>query len=162
MRRGLFERSFHLFFALGVVGNYWLFEAGGDLHEWVGWGIGVLVILRLAWGLLKAPGAGSVRFRFQPSALFAELRELGGHYQSQDGYSVAGSWMIVVMMTLAAALALTGWMQDLDAFWGEEWLQDTHEWLGHGLMTAAGVHIFAVLFIQIRHGVPLVRRMWFG
>ena len=46
-------------------------------------------------------------------------------------------------------------MQDLDAYWGEEWLQDLHLWLGHGLVIAAGMHIAAVLIIQFRHGVPL-------
>jgi len=163
LRRDLFVRVFHGLFALGLVANYWLLEPGEDPHEWVGWAIAVAIVLRVIWGWWRPAWSRVGRLRLFPMRLLlTDVRSLADGYAEQEQHSVAGSWMIVLMFVLAAALILTGWMQDLDAYWGEEWLQNLHLWLGHGLVIAAGMHIAAVLIIQFRHGVPLVRRVWFG
>ncbi len=162
MRHDLLVRCTHWWVALGVVCNYWLLEPGEDFHEWVGWSIGVLLVVRIGWGLWGATEARLSRLVLTPRVLLADLRGLMTRYEAHQGHSAAGSWMIVVMFGLITALIFTGWMQDLDAFWGEEWLQDIHAWLGHCLIAAATLHVLAVLFIQFRHNVPLIRKIWFG
>jgi cytochrome b len=162
LRHDLLVRCTHLLFALGVVSNYWLLEPGEDLHEWIGWSVAVLLVVRIAWGFWGVSEARLSRLVLAPRLLVSDLRGLMTRYEAAQGHSAAGSWMIVVMFGLTAALILTGWMQDLDAFWGEEWLQATHAWLGHSLIAAAALHVVAVCFVQVRHDVPLIMKIWFG
>jgi cytochrome b561 len=53
-------------------------------------------------------------------------------------------------------------MQDLDAFWGEDWPQDLHELLANALILVACLHVAAVLWIHFVLKTPLLHRMWFG
>ena len=60
------------------------------------------------------------------------------------------------------ALGLTGWMQGLDAFWGEEWLQDLHEGLGEWLMPMVGLHAAAAIVMGRIERTRLVKAMVTG
>ena len=60
------------------------------------------------------------------------------------------------------SLGFTGWLQGTDAFWGEEWLQDVHEWLANGLLLAAGLHALAAVLMGRLERVNLVRAMVTG
>lgn len=162
MRRHLFIRCFHWLLALGIVVNYWVLESGGELHEWLGWALGAAVLLRVVTGVLSRGDASFTRLHLAPHLVLQDLRSLAGDYPDHEDHSAAGSWMIVLMLTLVGLLAVTGWMQDLDAFWGEDWLQNIHEWLAHSLIALAALHVLAVVFIQLIHGVPLFRRIGFG
>ena len=44
-------------------------------------------------------------------------------------------------MSLLAVTCLTGWMQGLDAFWGVEWVQETHEMCANLILAMAAVHV---------------------
>ncbi|MDG1065393.1 MAG: cytochrome b/b6 domain-containing protein [Luminiphilus sp.] len=162
MKRHLLIRCFHWLLALGIVVNYAFLESGGDLHEWLGWALGALVLLRVAAGFISSGDASFARLNLSPRLVLRDLRNLVGDYPDQEDHSAAGSWMIVLMLTLVVLLAVTGWMQDLDAFWGEDWLQAVHEWLANSLVALAGLHVLAVAVIQFGHGIPLLRRIGFG
>ncbi|WP_435212893.1 cytochrome b/b6 domain-containing protein [Luminiphilus sp. nBUS_16] len=162
MKRHLLIRCFHWLLALGIVLNYGFLESGGDLHEWLGWALGALVLLRVLAGFTTSGDASFARLNLAPRLVLQDLRNLAGDYPDHDDHSAAGSWMIVLILTLVVLLAVTGWMQDLDAFWGEDWLQNTHEWLANSLVALAGLHVLAVGIIQFRHGIPLLRRIGLG
>ena len=52
-------------------------------------------------------------------------------------HTAAGGYQLVLVMTLVAGLGITGWMHDLDAFWGEDWPAEVHELLANALLTLA-------------------------
>ena len=162
MRRHFLIRCFHWLLSLGIVVNYEFLESGGELHEWLGWVLGALVVLRVVAGFFSRGDASFARLNLAPGLVLQDLRSLAGRYTDHENHSAAGSWMIVVILALVLLLAVTGWMQDLDAFWGEEWLQNIHEWLAHALVALAALHVLAVVIIQFGHGVPLLRRIGFG
>ncbi len=157
-----FIRLFHWSLAIGVALNYWVLEAGGDLHEWLGYALAGLVLARVVWGFTGPPNARFANFIVGPRRFLLSLGVFSEFYRQHRGHSPLAGWMILFLLTCVLLLAVTGWMQDLDAFWGEEWLETSHEYLGNALITAAAVHVAAVFWIQWRYRVPLVRRMLRG
>ena len=70
--------------------------------------------------------------------------------------------MAFALWALALLVALTGWMQGLDAFWGDEGLQQLHAVLAYLLGGCALVHIIAALAMSRAQGVNLVKAMITG
>ncbi len=145
-----FVRVFHWSLAAGVPLNYWVLEGGEDPHEWLGYGLAALVAARLVWGFRGPPNARFANFVVGPRRILKSLGEFSAFYGEHRGHSPLAGWMILFLLTSVMLLAVTGWMQGLDAFWGEEWLQNVHEYLGNTLITAAALHIAAVFWIQWR------------
>ena len=58
-----------------------------------------------------------------------------------------------------AGIALTGWMQTTDAWWGVAWVEDAHEILGNSILVLIGLHVGGVLLAGLRHHEKLVRAM---
>lgn len=157
-----FVRVFHWSLAAGILLNYWVLTAGDPPHEWVGYGLVALVFVRVIWGFIGSPPARFSHFVTGPGQVIRNIRQFRATYQQHNGHSPLAGWMILALLTLTLATGITGWLQELDAFWGEEWPQTLHEWLANGLLMAAGVHVAAVMLIQWRFGLPLVRSMWRG
>lgn len=67
--------------------------------------------------------------------------------------------MILYLLTTLGATGLTGWMMGLDPFWGEAWVEALHESLAWSVMVAAATHVLAVIWIQRRFRVDLIRSM---
>src|SRR5262245_46259280 len=78
------------------------------------------------------------------------------------GHTPPGALMAFALWTLVLLVAVTGWMQDLDAFWGEEWLQRIHEVLAYTLAGFAVVHVAAAIVTSYLYRVNLVKSMITG
>lgn len=154
-----FVRIFHWSLAAGILLNYWVLEAGDPPHEWLGYSLMALVGARILWGFIGSQPARFANFVVGPGKVIHNIRHFAAAYQQHRGHSPLAGWMILTLLTLTLATGFTGWLQEWDAFWGEEWPQTLHEWLANTLLAAAGVHVAAVLFIQWRFRVPLVRSM---
>ena len=152
-----FVRFFHWSLASGIVLNYWVLEAGDDPHEWLGYGLAALVGARIVWGFRGPANARFCHFVVGPRRVLHSLKHFAEDYREHTGHSPLAGWMILFMFTCVIGLAVTGWMQGLDAFWGDETLEVTHEWMGNALIGAAGLHVAAVLWIQRRYKVPLIQ-----
>jgi cytochrome b len=70
--------------------------------------------------------------------------------------------MILALMPLVLAAGLTGWMQTLDAFWGEEWLQELHEQAATALVVLASLHALAAIVMGRLERTHLIRAMFTG
>jgi cytochrome b len=157
-----FVRVFHWSLALGIVLNYWVLEAGDDAHEWLGYALAALVAARIFWGFRGPAAARFTTFVVGPRRALHSLRYFAEDYREHTGHSPLAGWMILFMLAAVIGLAVTGWMQGLDAFWGDETLEVAHEWLGNVLIGAAGLHVAAVLWIQRRFNLPLIQSMLRG
>jgi cytochrome b len=78
------------------------------------------------------------------------------------GHTPPGALMAFALWTLVLLVAVTGWMLGLDAFWGEEWLQQLHEVLAYTLAAFAVVHIAAAIVTSCAQRVNLVKSMITG
>jgi cytochrome b len=65
-------------------------------------------------------------------------------------------------MATVLALGTTGWMQTLDAYWGEEWLQHLHEAIGNVLIGMATLHALAAIVMGRLERTRLIKAMVTG
>lgn len=139
-------------------------EAGANpWHRYLGYAAAALVLLRLAWGL-----GGSRHARL--AAMAESARDalpyakslMAGNASFYMGHNPLGALMAYALWALILLVAATGWMQRLDAFWGEEWLQDLHSTAAYVLAACAVMHVTGVLTASALHRTNLVKAMITG
>ncbi len=158
-----FVRFFHWALVVCVALNQFVLEDGEAPHEWVGYLATALVAARLIWGFVGSRHARFSDFFPTPSKLALHVRSiLAGQHPQHLGHNPLGALMMLGLMALVLLLGLTGWLQTTDTLFGEEWLEELHEVLAHGLLVAAGVHAAAALVMGRLERVRLVRAMITG
>ncbi len=159
----LFVRLFHWSLVSCVLLNYFVLEEGDPPHEWCGYVAAGLVVARVVWGFFGSTHARFADFFPTPARLRAHLVGLrSGTAPFHWGHNPLGAIMMLLLMALVLSLGLTGWMQGLDAFWGEEWLEELHEVLANGLILAAGLHAAAALVMGRVERTRLIKAMVTG
>ncbi|MGE3975110.1 MAG: cytochrome b/b6 domain-containing protein [Bdellovibrionales bacterium] len=121
-------RFIHWALATCVVLNLFILEEGEDLHAWTGYAAVVIVVLRFAWGFL-----GQVPIRNRIASLV-----------------YIGIWSLIL------GLGITGWMMGLDAYWGEDWIEELHANFSIGLQILIGLHFLGIIIDSVRYR----RRTW--
>jgi len=153
-----FVRVTHWAIAILVVAEL-VNEAGANpWHRYLGYAAAALVIARLAWGLVSSGEARLARM----AATAAEARAYLRSSRAYLGHNPLGALMAFLLWTLILAVGISGWMTQLDAYWGEEWLQQLHEVLAYILGACALLHIGGVLVTSRLHRVNLVAAMLSG
>lgn len=152
-------RVLHWSLATIVVLNLFLLDGGDPPHEWLGYGAVGFVALRGIWGFL---GGTQSRFRAFPvrprQVLQFLVGQLRGRTPDYPGHNPLASVAYLAIWLLILSLGLTGWMMELDAYWGEEWLEDLHD----GLATAIQVLVVFHLVGMSLDAWKFKRRTWFG
>ncbi|MFZ6730687.1 cytochrome b/b6 domain-containing protein [Undibacterium sp. Ji42W] len=135
----------------------------GIVHEYVGYGAGVLVLIRLVWG-----GIGNRYARFTQ---FLKLGQATADYlrlvvQSKApryiGHNPLGGWMAVALLSCLSLLVLTGWAMGTDLLWGYEWPVRVHVTIAWTMVGLIALHIFGVVFTSWQHRENLVKAMITG
>ena len=142
--------------------DYWLLEGGESAHEWVGYALAALVFVRIVWGFVGSQHARFRDFLSTPVRLRQYLERFPPDHRAWPGHNPLGALMVLFLWFMLLLTAASGWMQELDAFWGEEWPQCLHEYAADAVMIAVVVHVAAVLLMQRLTGVSLVRTMISG
>jgi len=157
----VFVRVSHWLVAAIVLFN--LFNDTGPLHRYAGYVAASVVLLRLLFGLsrvrndaahLDVPSWAAIRQHLQ------ELRQR--QVQRCLGHNPVGMLMALLLWALVLALGLTGWMSQLDAYWGEDWLIDTHEYLAWALRACVLGHWAGVLVMSRLQKENLAKAMVTG
>ncbi|MFC7460883.1 cytochrome b/b6 domain-containing protein [Hydrogenophaga defluvii] len=158
-----FVRLFHWSLVACVLLNQFVLEAGEAPHQWAGYIASGLVVARILWGFVGTRHARFTDFFPTPTRVRRHLAALRqGQTGEHLGHNPLGALMMLALMALVLSLGVTGWLQGTDAFWGEEWLQEVHEWLANGLLLAAGLHAAAAVMMGRMERVNLVRAMVTG
>lgn len=158
-----FVRVFHWVLVSCVLLNQFVLEEGETPHEWAGYLAAALVVARIVWGFIGSRHARFSDFFPTPARLVAHLRAMrSGAPEHHWGHNPLGALMMLLLMVLVLALGVTGWMQGTDAYFGEEWLQELHEWLANGLLLSAGVHAASAIVMGRIERTRLVRAMVTG
>lgn len=152
-------RLFHWSLAAAFIANYFFTEEGDDWHRWFGYyAVGWLAI-RGVWGFIGTPAARWTDFWPTRARLAEHLRALlGGRPYHRLGHSPLGALVMILMMVLMLGLGLSGFlMEEVDYFWGEDWIEELHELFANGLMALVGLHVLAALVesVRLRENLPL-------
>lgn len=74
------------------------------------------------------------------------------------GHTPLGALIMLLMILCMLALGITGFMmEEIDYFWGTQWVEDLHNWIANGLLAMIVLHIAAALFesYQMKENLPL-------
>jgi cytochrome b len=135
-------------------------EAGANpWHRYLGYLTAALVVVRLAWGCGDRGYASLTVMAASARKALRYLRQAGAR---SPGHTPPGALMAFTLWALVLLVAVTGWMQGLDAFWGEEWLQQLHEALAYALAACACVHIVAAIATSYAQRANLIKSMITG
>lgn len=158
-----FVRVFHWTLVGCVVFNQFVDDDGKWPHQWAGYLAAALVLARIAWGFVGSRHARFVDFFPTPARLRDHVAALlRGEVPHTDGHNPLGALMMLALLALVLALGVSGWMQTLDAFWGEAWLEEVHEVLADSLLVLAAVHAGSAIVMGRLERTRLVRAMFTG
>jgi len=158
-----FVRVFHWSLVLCVLANYFIIDDGELIHQWIGYTASGFVVARIVWGFVGSRHARFSDFLPTPTRLKQHVsRVVAGEPDFHPGHNPLGALMMLALITLVLALGATGFMQTLDAFWGEEWLQELHEILGSTLIGFAVLHAAAAIIMSRIEGINLIGAMITG
>ncbi len=154
----LTTRIIHWGIALIVFLNLFVLE-GGDLpHEWFGYAAAAFVLIRIFWGIKGGVFSRFVNFPLKPTQVFQFLKQDFFSRKSipYKGHNPLASLVYILIWLLIICLAISGWMMGLDAFWGSDWLEETHEYFSLALEFLIIFHLVGILIDSIKYK----RRTW--
>ena len=156
-------RLFHWMLAISFAGA-WLTaesERWRDVHVLLGYTAGVLVVLRILWGLVGTRHARFASFVRGPRRVAAYVRSLAaGRPEHTAGHNPAGGWAIVALLVLTLAAVATGLAVEADL--GPRGLDEVHEAFATAMLAVVGIHVAGVIVGSLAHRENLVRAMFTG
>jgi cytochrome b len=159
----LFVRLFHW----SLVALFAVAYATGDeverVHIAAGYAIATLLALRIVWGFVGPRHARLRSFVRPPREVLAYLRDVLRFKAPRHlGHNPAGGVMIAALVAMLAATCVTGYMMTTDAYWGAEWVEETHEVLANATVALIALHVLGVLVTSFQHRESLVKAMVTG
>lgn len=158
-----FVRVFHWSLVLLFVLAYATGDEVESVHIAAGYAIAGLLALRLVWGFVGPPHARFRNFVRPPGEVLAYLRDACRFRARRHlGHNPAGAAMILALLLALAGTVATGIMMTTDAFWGAQWVEDSHEFLANATVALIFLHVAGVLFASFQHRENLVAAMITG
>lgn len=155
-------RGFHLLFAGGFAAACFIAKLLGEdapsfpYHAIIGLTLGLLVVLRVVWGLVGTRWARFSGLVLDPRALLSYMASVvGGQGNRYVGHNPATSVTLLLMFGAVLGLAWTG----IQMGQGNEGLKDIHELLANGMLVLVGMHVLGVVVHTIRHRDGIVMGM---
>ncbi|KAB0582464.1 cytochrome B [Ideonella dechloratans] len=167
-------RLFHWGLLAVVVALFVSGKVGGNAMDWhvrLGLGAGVLVVFRLAWGLVGGRWSRFASFVKGPVTVWRYLR---GQLPVPAGHNPLGALSVLALLAVLALQVATGLVADdeiatvgpLNALVPEDWASWGTRWhKGPGqtlLLVLVGLHVAAILFHRLVKRHDLVRPMLTG
>lgn len=133
------------------------------VHEIAGYTIAGLLVFRVVWGLLGSTHARFTDFVRQPSVVAGYLADTARlRARRYLGHNPAGGAMILALLVMLSVICATGIMMTTDAFWGVEWVEETHEIVVNLTLVLVGLHLAGVAIASFEHRENLVAAMVTG
>ena len=158
-----FVRVFHWSVASAFLLDFWVLEEGDPPHEWVGYFLGAMLILRITWGFIGPHNARFVNFFPTPSRVTKHLSDLRhNRLDHAEGHNPLGGAMVIALMLMLATVAMSGWMLTWDMFWGSSLMEDIHNISAEVTMILVVIHVAAIIIMGRITRIPLIRTMITG
>ena len=149
-------RLFHVLFALSFVSAFFISNVFDDdspvfpYHMMIGLTMGLMVVLRIVWGILGSRYARFSSFALNPLSLVEYGRSLlSDKTKRYLGHNPASSWAALAMIVFSLGLGLTGTLMAKGT--GNKSLKEVHELLANGFLIIAIAHVIGVIFHHYKH-----------
>lgn len=141
------------------------------VHNFAGYCIASLLLLRIFWGLVGTRYARFRSFVTRPATVIEYLKSLpGGKPKHYIGHNPAGGIMVLLLMLGLLFTLFTGMVtlaadgsgplaDTLFASWSEVLFEDVHEALANLMLLLIGVHVAGVIVSSLIHRENLIRSM---
>ena len=153
-------RLIHWSLVVLIALNATVVDDDSNLHEWIGYAAGGLIVVRLIWGLI---GPRPARLSAFPPNPVAALRHVAAWFRGEKtvhlSHNPAGALMVYNLWFTVLLLAVSGYMMGTVRYFGVEWVEEVHEAAYVWLLISVALHVFGVFFASWWTGVPLVRAM---
>lgn len=105
----LFVRVFHWTVVIAFFAAYFAEDDILTLHVWAGYTVGVLVLMRIVWGLMGPKYARFSDFIYPPATVWRYLVGLvSGRSERYIGHSPAGGAMVILLLVSLLGIVWTG------------------------------------------------------
>jgi len=172
----IFVRVFHWTLVVAFTVAYFSGEESSELHEYTGYLVVGLVLLRVVWGFVGTRYARFSDFVYRPATVKAFVQDtVRLRAKRYTGHNPAGGLMIVLMLVTLVLVGVSGMavygMEDgggpLAMLAGQpetllEIVEELHEGLANFMLVLVLVHIAGVLVESFIHGENLARAMLTG
>ena len=154
-------RIIHWVLAALIVANLFVVEGDDSIaHQWIGYAAAFMVMVRGVWGVIGGEPSRFRSFPLAPSELMAFARGFFTLSPKKDypGHNPIASWTYIGIWAIVIALGVSGWMMTLDAFWGNEILEETHEVFTKVLQLLILGHFVGMTLDAVKYK----RKTWFA
>jgi cytochrome b len=156
-------RCLHWLLVAGVAGAWFTSSRTGAAHELIGYGVAVVVALRLVWGFTGSRYARFAQFVRPPADALRYLRGvLAARAPRYIGHNPLGGWMVVALLLSLVLVSATGWIATTDAFWGYAWPVRLHVAIAWTLVLLVALHVGGVALTSWQHRENLAGAMVSG
>lgn len=155
-------RVFHWSLASLFLANFFT-EDGELVHRGLGYAILGLLAVRFVWGWVGTRHARFSDWVVGPARVCRYLRErLAGRSRRQLGHNPGAAVMILALLGGVLLVALTGWLQTTDYFFGVGWMEALHEVLAYGVLGLVVLHVLAAVSESVHYRENLIAAMVHG
>lgn len=156
-------RVFHLLLVVSFAGA-WLTAEGKDqqmIHYAFGYSAGVLVLLRIIWGIVGTRYARFKQFIKGPAETIRHIKDLfASHKNPEIGHNPVGALVMIALMILMLLITLTGYWS-VKEFFGELML-GAHEAISELAIVFVIVHILGSIIMSFLQKENLIKSMVTG
>jgi len=171
-------RSFHWLLLVSFVLAWWTSQSGmQQTHEWIGYFLALLVLVRLLWGRVGSTYARFSNFIYSPAVTLSYLRSMvAGHPKRYLGHNPAGGWMVVAIFTVLLITLVSGFVVEAVIEFDGPFVTllhevsdqrayqflDLHEFMLNVFWLLISLHLAGVILASVQHRENLVRAMVTG
>jgi cytochrome b len=155
-------RVFHWSLAGLFLANFFT-EDGELVHRGLGYAILGLLVVRFVWGWVGTRHARFSDWVVGPARVRNYLRErLAGRSRRHLGHNPGAAVMILALLGGVLLVAVTGWLQTTDYFFGVGWMEALHEVLAYGVLGLVVLHVLAAVSESVHYRENLIAAMVHG
>jgi cytochrome b len=153
-------RILHWSLVAGFAAAWFTRHSPGAWHEWLGYGVWAVVLVRVILGF-----TGSRRVRFSGFVRrWSELKTyfvalLGWRQPRYVGHNPLGGLMVLALLGMVFLTCASGWLYTTDRYWGVEWVETLHDALSWATIGLIALHISGVLMTSAHDRENLVAAM---
>lgn len=148
-----------------------------EIHIWLGYGVGALLLARLIWGVMGSPYARIRTWLFSPAETLEYLTDsVKGHPRDYLGHNPLGALMVIALVVMISAMVTSGLliagaiefegplvditrtMSDARAYA----LRSLHEILAVFTLFLISLHVLGAIVASIQHHENLIKAMFTG